>query len=134
MSGGTFATPRPVPHGRAPVLAGTAVVAVALPVFLVAGWKLEAWAIAAALWAVNVAIGVFISHVRLDDGNLAAAGLVAVARLTRAAVLVAILIVIAVKDSGLGLPAAIVYGLAFTVELVWSLLAYFGGEMAGTRK
>jgi hypothetical protein len=26
------------------------------------------------------------------------------------------------------LPAAIVYGLAFTVEFVLSLLAYFGGE------
>jgi hypothetical protein len=42
--------------------------------------------------------------------------------------LVAILIVIAVKDSGLGLPAAVVYALAFTVELVLSLVAYFGGE------
>jgi hypothetical protein len=38
------------------------------------------------------------------------------------------LIVVAVSDSGLGLPAAIVYALAFTVELGLSLVVYFGGE------
>ena len=48
--------------------------------------------------------------------------------MTRAVALVAILIAVAVADSGLGLPAAIVYGLAFTVEFALSLLAYFGGE------
>jgi len=48
--------------------------------------------------------------------------------MTRAVVLVAILIVIAVSDSGLGLPAAVVYGLAFTTEFALSLVAYFGGE------
>jgi hypothetical protein len=42
--------------------------------------------------------------------------------------LVAILIAVAIADSGLGLPAAIVYGLAFTVEFVLSMLAYFEGE------
>jgi hypothetical protein len=43
-------------------------------------------------------------------------------------VLVTVLIVIAVSDSSLGLPAAIVYGIAFTVEFVLSLLSYFGGD------
>ena len=41
---------------------------------------------------------------------------------------VAILIVVAVSDSDLGLPAAIVYALAFTVEFGMSLVAYFGGD------
>ena len=44
------------------------------------------------------------------------------------AIVISILIVIAVKDSGLGLPAAVVYAVAFTVELALSLVAYFGGE------
>src|SRR5438874_361348 len=63
-------------------------------------------------------------------GTLAgwAAGVVAFGRMLRAAGLVAILIVIAVSDSGLGFPAAIVYALAFTVELALSLVVYFGGE------
>jgi hypothetical protein len=123
-----FATPRPVPEGKVPALGGTAVVVVALPVFLVAGWRLGAWAIAAALWAAYQAIGLLLRRVRLGSDNLAAAGLVAFGRITRAVVLVAILIAVAIADSGLGLPAAIVYGLAFTVEFVLSMLAYLGGE------
>ena len=40
----------------------------------------------------------------------------------------AILIAVAVSDAGLGLPAAVVYGLAFTAEFVLSIIAYTGGE------
>lgn len=125
---GVFATPRPVPESRLPALGGTAVVAIALPVFLIAGWRLAAWGIAAGLWSVFLLIGALLRHLQLGSDNLAAAGLVAFGRMTRAVVLVAILIVIAVKDSGLGLPAAVVYAVAFTVELALSLVAYFGGE------
>ena len=125
---GVFADPRPVPHGKLPALAGTAVVVVALPVFAIAGWPLEAWAIAAVLWAAFQAIGFLLHRIPLAGDNLAAAGLVAVGRTGRAVFLMAILIAIAVSNSDLGLPAAVVYGLAFTVEFVLSLLAYLGGE------
>jgi hypothetical protein len=125
---GVFATPRPVPESRLPALGGTAVVAIALPVFLIAGWRLAAWGIAAGLWLVFLLIGALLRRLQLGSDNLAAAGLVAFGRMTRAVALVAILIVIAVKDSGLGLPAAVVYAVAFTVELALSLVAYFGGE------
>ena len=109
-------------------MGGTAVVVIALPVFLIAGWRLAAWGIAAALWLGFLVIGALLRRVPLGGDNLAAAGLVAFGRMTRAVALVAVLIVIAVTDSGLGLPAAVVYGLAFTVEFALSLVAYFGGE------
>jgi hypothetical protein len=125
---GVFATPRPVPEGKLPALGGTAVVVVALPVFLIAGWSLGAWGIAAALWAAYQGIGLLLRRVTLRSDNLAAAGLVAFGRMTRAVALLAILIAVAIADSGLGLPAAVVYGLAFSVEFVLSMLAYFGGE------
>jgi hypothetical protein len=125
---GVFATPRAAPESRLPALGGTAVVLVALPVFLIAGWRFAGWAIAAVLWVAYVGIGLLLQRVPLGSDNLAATGLVAFGRMTRAVALVAILIVIAVSDAGLGLPAAIVYGLAFTVEFALSLLAYFGGE------
>jgi hypothetical protein len=53
---------------------------------------------------------------------------VAVGRVSRAGLLMVVLIVIAVKDSHIGLPAAIVYGLAFTAEFGSSLYLYFDGE------
>ena len=125
---GVFATPRPVPERRFPAIGGTAVVLLALPVFLVAGWRFTAWVIAAVLWVAYQAIGLFLARLQLGRDNLVAAGLVAFGRMTRAVVLVAILIAVAISDSGLGLPAAVVYGLAFTVEFLLSLVAYFGGE------
>ena len=42
-------------------------------------------------------------------------------------IMTAILIVVTVSDSSLGLPAALVYALAFTVEFGLSMSAYFGG-------
>jgi len=125
---GVFASPRPVPEGKLPALGGTIVVLLALPVFLLAGWRTGAWGIAAGLWAAYQVFGLLLRRVPLGSDNLAAAGLVAFGRMTRAVALVAILIVVAVVNSGLGLPAAVVYGLAFTVEFALSLVAYFGGE------
>ena len=123
-----FASPHPIPTRRAPALAGTAVVLLALPLFLAAGWRLAAWGIAAALWVAYQAIGAWLDRVPLKGDNLAAAGLVAFGRMTRAVALVAILIAVAITDSGLGLPAAVVYAVAFTVEFGWSLASYFAGQ------
>lgn len=125
---GTVATSRPIPDSRVPALAGTAVILVALPVFAIAGWPLEAWALAAGLWVVFQAIGLLLRHYERGSDNLAAVGLVAFGRITRAVVLMGILIAVAVADSGLGLPAAVVYGIAFSVEFGLSLAAYAGGE------
>src|SRR3990172_2278018 len=51
VSAGVFSTPRPVPGRLAPTLAGGTVIALALPVFAIAGWPLTGWALAGALFA-----------------------------------------------------------------------------------
>jgi len=107
------------------------VIALALPVFLVAGWPIAAWAIAAALWLAFQLVGALLERLPLGMDSLASAGVVAFGRLARAAGLMAILLAVAAWDSDLGLPAAVVYVLAFTVEFGLSVVAYFGGE-AGT--
>ena len=96
-------------------------IVVALPVFALAGWRLDAWAIAAALWVVYLAIGLLLERLALGMDNLGSAGVVAVGRMFRAVALTGVLIAVAVSDSDLGLPAAIVYALAFTVEFGLSL-------------
>src|SRR5215207_5772194 len=73
---GVFATPRPVPSRRLPAIGGTAVVVLALPVFLVADLPLTAWAIAAGLWAAYQAIGLLLERASLGMDNLALAGVV----------------------------------------------------------
>lgn len=124
---GLLTTPHPIPGRRVPALAGTTVVLVALPVFVAAGWPLAAWGIAAGLWAVFQAVGLGLSRLALGVDDIRSAGIVAFGRLLRGGGLVVVLIVIAARDAHLGLPAAIVYALAFTAELGTSLLAYLGG-------
>ena len=85
--GGVWATPRPIPSRRLPALAGTAVVVLALPVFLVAGLPMAAWGISAGLWIAYQAIGLLLERAALGMDNLALAGVVAFGRITRAAVM-----------------------------------------------
>ena len=128
MPSGVFETPRPIPGRLLPAIGGTLVIVLALPIFLIAGWPVAAWGLAAVLWVAFQAIGLVLERMSLGMGNLASAGVVAIGRMTRAVVLTAILIVVAVSDSTIGLPAALVYALAFTVEFGLSVMAYFGGE------
>ena len=123
-----WSNPHPIPSRVIPALAGAAVIALSLPIFLIAGWPVAAWGLAAVLWVAFQAIGLVLERMSLGMGNLASAGVVAIGRMTRAVLLTAILIVVAVSDSTIGLPAALVYALAFTVEFGLSVMAYFGGE------
>ena len=70
-------TPRPLPERRLPVLAGGLVVALALPVFLAAGWSLAGWALGAALWAAAQLVGLVLSRRGIGAPTLSGSGLVA---------------------------------------------------------
>ena len=118
-------TPRPAPQVLLPVIGGTAVVAFALPVFLVAGWPLDGWVIAATLWVASQLFGYLLVRMR-SGGNLAASGIAAVGMLTRAVVVMGVIFVVAVSDPWVGLAAALTYAFAYTVELLLSLVSYFG--------
>jgi hypothetical protein len=125
---GIFSTPRPLPNRLAPVAAGSAVVALALPVFAVAGWPLSGWALAAVLW-VGAQLFAFLLA-RLPDGadNLAAAGMRGIGTTSRALLVGIPLVVATVTNEAVGIAAAVLYALAFTIELLVGLAAYFGGE------
>ena len=74
------------------------VIALALPVFLLSGWRVAGWAIAAVLWVAVHALELLV-----------------------------VLVATAASDPGLALAAALTFALAYTFELGLSLLAYFGG-------
>jgi len=120
--------PRPVPRGHVPAIVGTLVIVLALPVFFVAGWRIGAWGLAAVLWVAGQTLTLVLQRLPLGMGNLASSGAVAFGRMFRAVGVMAVLIVVTVTDSRLGLPAVAVYVLAYTAEFGSSLVAYFGGE------
>ena len=123
----TWTEPRPLPQKALPFMASALVIAFALPVFLLAGWRVQAWALGAVLWAGSQALGWVLTRLQASTGNLAAAGVVAFGMLFRAIAVMVVVFAVAVSDPWLGLAAALVYATGYTVELGLSLATYFGG-------
>ena len=129
MRVGILGAPRPIPPGRlVPVVAGGLVVALALPVFLLAGWSLTGWGIAALLWVGTQGFGLLLTRLRPSADSLARSGVLAFGMMIRLLVVLVVLVAVASSDAHVGLAAAIVYGLAYTAELGFSLLGYYGQE------
>ena len=123
-----FSTPRPLPRRLLPVVAAGIVVALALPVFLVAGWRVQGWALGAVLWAAAQVLGAVLTRLRTGAGNLAASGVVGIGMTARAVAVMLVVIAVAASDARLGLAAALVYAVAYTIELALSLGTYFAQE------
>lgn len=128
MSAGIFSTPRAMPGRLAPTIAGGAVIALALPIFVAAGWPLQGWLLAAVLWVASEVVALLLA--RLPDGpdNLAAAGMRGIGTTSRALLVGVVLVIVTVSNETVGLAATILYAIAFTAELAVGLATYFGGE------
>jgi hypothetical protein len=124
----TLGAPRPVPGRLLPAAAGGLVIALALPVFLLAGWRLSGWAIAALLWFGAQALGLLLSRVRPSPDNLAASGVLAFGMMGRVLAVLVVLVAVAASDGRLALAASLVYALAYTAELAISVAAYYVQE------
>ncbi len=128
---GLLSTPRPVPGRRMPLLAGAGVVVLALPVFLVAGFPLGGWALAAVLWAAGEALGLWLNRLPTGADHLGSSGLVALAHSFRGIGVMIVLAAVTLGDRHVGLAALAVYALAYSLSLGVSLVEYFGGERLG---
>jgi hypothetical protein len=119
-----------MPSQTLPLVAGAAVVALALPVFVAAGWPLAGWLIGGVLWAASRLLAALLTRLSPGAGNLAAGGVVGFGMSFRALAVMVVVIVLAATDARLALAALLLYALAYTLELGVSLALYFGG---GTR-
>ncbi|HEY2544188.1 MAG TPA: hypothetical protein VGH92_14200 [Gaiellaceae bacterium] len=125
---GVFSTPRPVPGRRVPALAGVAVVVLGLPVFIVGGFPLGGWALAAVLWAAGEALGFWLARIPTGADNLRRSGMVALAMSFRGIGVIVVLLAVTVANRDVGLSALVLYALAYSLTLGVSLLEYFGSE------
>jgi hypothetical protein len=124
--------PRSAPPALLPAVAGGIVVAIALPIFLLAGWRVTGWGIGAVLWLGSEALGWVLTRLRSRTGNLAAAGVVAFGMLFRAVAVMVVVFAVAVSDKWLGLAAALTYAAGYSATFGLQLIAYFTGPQAGT--
>jgi hypothetical protein len=113
------------------MLAGAGVIALALPVFLVAGFPLGGWAIAAVLWAAGEVLGWWLSRLPVGADHLGFSGLVALAHSFRGIAVMVVLLIVTVADRDVGIAAVAVYALAYSLSLGVSLVEYFSGEKLG---
>ena len=130
MAGGLLSTPRPMPSRVIPVAAAGLVLVFALPVFLLLDLPVAGWALAALLWAGSQALSLLLTRLRPETGNLAPAPVLALGMTFRALVTMLVLVAATVSDTELGLSAALLYALVYTLELGIGLVSYFGGSPA----
>ncbi len=123
--------PRTAPPTLLPAIAGLFVIVLALPVFLIAGWRVSGWALGATLWGGSELFGALLSRLQGRTGNLAAAGVVAFGMLFRAIAVMVVVFAVAVSDKWLGLAAALTYGAGYSANLGLQLVAYYTGSKAG---
>jgi hypothetical protein len=119
--------PRPLPGRLLPALAGATVIALALPVFLLAGFPLAGWALGTALWLGAQALGALLARLRVGADSLAGSGVVGFGMMFRAGAVAVALIAVAVSSPAVALSAAALYALAYTLELALLVVSYFAG-------
>jgi len=125
---GIFSTPRPLPSRVAPTVAGGTIIALALPIFAIAGWPLRGWALAAVLWVASEIFALVLARLPNSPDNLAAAGMRGIGTTSRGLLVGVVLVVVTVSNEAVGLSAALLYAIAFTAELGVGLANYFGGD------
>jgi hypothetical protein len=128
MPSALFSTPRPEPGHLVPALGSAVIVLLALPVFLVAGWPLAGWGLAAVLWVAVHAIDLLLRRSKPQTGNLVASGVQAFGLFFKSIGLLVVLIAALAASPHLALAAALTYALAYTFEFGLSLATYFGAS------
>ena len=124
----TLLTPRPLPARRLPMVGGALVVAFCLPVFVLAGWNLRGWALGAVLWLASQTLGILFDRIGIHEPTLRGSGVVAFGMMARGILVMLVAIAVAVSDPQLALAGALVYAFAYSLELAFSLVLYFGGR------
>jgi hypothetical protein len=121
----TLMRPRAVPSRVASFIAGGALFLVALPIFLIAGWSMKAWLLAAVLWAASEGLGVVLGRLKLGMDNAGSSGVVAFGMMFRAIAVMIVLLAVASSNKHLGLTAALLYAVAYTMQLGVGLITFF---------
>ena len=123
-----FETPRPAPGRLLPAIATAGLFVLALPVFVVADLPLGGWVLAVVLWLASQGLALLLARLGLGADKLAASGVVGIGMTLRSVAVGVVLIAVVASDARLGLSAALLYALAYTLELGVSLATYFGQE------
>ena len=85
-------------------------------------------ALAAVLWLASEVFALVLTRLPNNPDNLAAAGMRGIGTTSRALLVGVVLVIVTVSNETVGLSAALLYAVAFTVELGVGIATYLGGE------
>ena len=80
------------------------------------------------LWLASQALGIIFDRIGIHEATLRGSGVVAFGMMTRGILVMLVAIAVAVSDPQLALAGALVYAFAYSLELAFSLVLYFGGR------
>jgi hypothetical protein len=126
---GLIEKPRPMPRRMLPTVAAGAAVLLALPVYALLGWSLKGWALGAVLFLASQGIALLLGRLTPGVDNLGASSVMGFGMMFRAIVVMLVIIAVASQNKSVGLAAAGVYALAYTMELGISLTTYFSAPV-----
>jgi len=97
---------------------------VAVPVFLLAGWPLEGWFWATALWAVNRYVQSVIERRAAQMGELRCVGILGASMLLRPWIGMLVLFLITKHDTALAVSAVLLFLLLVTIDIATRVLTH----------
>jgi hypothetical protein len=125
----TIASVRPLPERRLPLAAGTGLIALALPLFLLVGWPIRGWGLGALLWLASLLLELVFARVGIaGQPSLRGSGIVAFGMMSRGIVIMLVAFLVATTNPAVGVAGALLYAAAYTLEFVIFLALFFAGE------
>jgi hypothetical protein len=121
------------PHTLAAHNVDAIVALLAVPVFLIAGWPLEGWFWATALWAVNRYLQSVIERRAARMGALRGVGVLGASMLLRPWIGMLVLFLITKDDTALAVSSVLLFLLLVTIDIATRVLTHknIGGTIGG---
>jgi hypothetical protein len=122
----TIVNARPLPERRLPLSAGTGLVVLALPLFVLVGWPLRGWGLGAFLWVASLLLELLFARIGIaGQPSLRGSGIVAFGMMSRGILVMLVAFLVAASNPDVGVAGALLYAAAYTLEFVVFLALFF---------
>jgi hypothetical protein len=122
----TIVKARPLPERRLPLVAGTGLVALSLPLFLLVGWPIRGWGFGALLWVAGLLLELLFARVGIaGEPSIRGSGVVAFGMMSRGVLIMVLAFLVAATNPAVGVAGALLYAAAYTLEFGVFLALFF---------
>jgi hypothetical protein len=122
----TIVKARAIPERRLPLVAGTTLVALSLPLFVLVGWSVRGWGFGALLWVAGLLLELLFARIGIaGEPSIRGSGVVALGMMSRGIVIMLVAFLVAATNPAVGVAGALLYAAAYTLEFGVFLALFF---------